>query len=118
MEDFGPVQVEVGGHRVEATEQGRADGQRHGDGVRMSWHRAVFTPARWSPVTGVSRLERRIYQQSANGRSTYRSRPPPGIVDQPMGEGGAPIGLQPAHERHRGWESHRRTRNSPADGTA
>ena len=38
MEGFGPVQVEVGGHRVEATEQGRADGQRNdfvGDGGRV-----------------------------------------------------------------------------------
>ena len=26
MEGFGPIQVAVGGHRVEATEQGRADG--------------------------------------------------------------------------------------------
>ena len=116
MEGVWPVQVEVGGHRVEATEQGRADGHPHGDGVRMSRHGAVLTPARGSPVTGVSRLERRI-QQSANGRSTDRSRPAPGIVDQTMGEGGAPIGLQAAHERHRGWDSHRRTRNSPADGT-
>ena len=35
-----------------------------------------------------------------------------------MGEGGAPIGLQPAHECHREWESHRRTRKSPTHGTA
>ena len=26
-------------------------------GSRMSWHSAVLTPARWSPVTGVPRLE-------------------------------------------------------------
>ena len=58
MESFGPVHVEVGGHRVEATDQGRADGHLHDDGVRMSWHGAVLTPARGSPVTGVSRLER------------------------------------------------------------
>ena len=54
LEGFGPVQVEVGGHRVEATEQVRADGQRHGDWVWMSWHGVVLTPARWSAVTGVS----------------------------------------------------------------
>ena len=57
MEGFWPVQVEVGGHHVEATEQGRADGHPHGDGVWMSWNSAVLTPARWSPVTGVPRLE-------------------------------------------------------------
>ena len=33
MEGVWPVQVEIGGHRVEATEQGRADGRPHGDGV-------------------------------------------------------------------------------------
>ena len=42
MEGFGPVQVEVGGHRVEATER-RADGQRHGDWIWMSWHVSVLT---------------------------------------------------------------------------
>ena len=28
------------------------------------------------------------------------------------------VGIQPAHESHRGWDSHGRTRNSPAHGTA
>ncbi len=78
MEGSGPVQVQVGGHRVEATEQGRADGQRHGDGGWISWHGAVLPPARWSPVTSGPRLELLLYRQFANGRSTNRARPPLG----------------------------------------
>ena len=31
VEGVGPVQAEVGGHRVEATEQVSADGHPHGD---------------------------------------------------------------------------------------
>ena len=83
----------------------RADEYPHGDGVWMSWHSAVLTPARWWAVTGVPRLELLVYRQSENGRSTDRSRRLAGIVGQTMGEGGgAPIEIQPAHERHRGWD--------------
>ena len=43
MDGFGPVQAEVGGHRVEATEQVSADWHPHGDGIWMSWHVSVLT---------------------------------------------------------------------------
>ena len=53
VEGFGPIQAEVGGHRVEATEQVSADGHLHSDnGVWMSWHVAVLTPARWGACDG------------------------------------------------------------------
>ena len=39
----GPAQAEVGGHRVEATEQVGADWHPHGDGIWMSWHVSVLT---------------------------------------------------------------------------
>ena len=44
MDGVGPVQAEVGGHRVEATEQVSADGHPHGDGIWMSWHGVECRP--------------------------------------------------------------------------
>ena len=44
VEGVGPVQAEVAGHRVEATEQVSADWHPHGDGIWMSWHGVECRP--------------------------------------------------------------------------
>ena len=87
MEGVGPVQAEVGGHLIEATEQVSADGHPHGDLVWISCHVPVLTPARWSPVTGVSRLERRASISSLR-TALYRPRTAAGGDFNPNDGGG------------------------------
>ena len=83
MEGFGPIQAEVGGHRVEATEQVSADGHLHSDnGVWMSWHVAVLTPARWDACDGRPLAGPTALSAVCERRFTERSRPSAWIVGQ------------------------------------